>query len=112
MSLFTQGRQRPFRLQENNRLHRCPAFKISICCLLHIGECQIRHKLVRPYTPRHNGKAGRSHREDQKRFYSCHAFYSLDDFKKQLSVHSRRPNNLPMRPLRRLSPIEFAVQYV
>ena len=22
----------------------------------------------------------RSHREDQKRFYSCHTFYSLDDF--------------------------------
>ena len=87
-------------------------FKIGICCLLHIGECQIRHKLVRPYTPRHNGKVERSHREDQKRFYSCHAFYSLDDFAKQLSVHNRRPNNLPMRPLRRLSPIEFAVQYV
>ena len=40
----------------------------------------IRHKLIRPYTPRHNGKVERSHREDQKRFYSCHRFYSLDDF--------------------------------
>ena len=30
----------------------------------------IRHKLIRPYTPRHNGKVERSHREDQKRFYS------------------------------------------
>ena len=29
----------------------------------------IRHKLIRPYTPRHNGKVERSHREDQKRFY-------------------------------------------
>ena len=28
----------------------------------------IRHKLIRPYTPRHNGKVERSHREDQKRF--------------------------------------------
>ena len=35
----------------------------------------IRHKLIRPYTPRHNGKVERSHREDQKRFYSCHSFY-------------------------------------
>ncbi len=26
----------------------------------------IRHKLIRPYTPRHNGKVERSHREDQK----------------------------------------------
>lgn len=23
-----------------------------------------RHKLIRPYTPRHNGKVERSHRED------------------------------------------------
>lgn len=76
------------------------------------AELGIRHKLIRPYTPRHNGKVERSHREDQKRFYSCHDFYSLDDFAKQLSVHNRRSNNFPMRPLRWLSPIEFAVQYV
>ena len=69
-------------------------------------------KLIRPYTPRHNGKVERSHREDQKRFYSCHAFYSLDDFAKQLAVHNRRSNNLPMRPLRWLSPVAFTVQYV
>ena len=41
----------------------------------------------------------RSHREDQKRFYSCHSFYSLDDFSKQLAVHNRCSNNFPMRPL-------------
>ena len=76
------------------------------------AELGIRHKLIRPYTPRHNGKVERSHREDQKRFYSCHSFYSLDDFAKQLAVHNRRANNLPMRPLRWLSPNEFAVQYV
>ena len=35
------------------------------------AELGIRHKLIRPYTPRHNGKVERSHREDQKRFYSC-----------------------------------------
>ena len=72
----------------------------------------IRHKLIRPYTPRHNGKVERSHREDQKRFYSCHTFYSLEDFAKQLAVHNRRSNNFPMRPLRWLSPAEFTVQYV
>lgn len=63
------------------------------------AELGIRHKLIRPYTPRHNGKVERSHREDQKRFYSCHDFYSLDDFAKQLAVHHSRSNNLPMRPL-------------
>ena len=72
----------------------------------------IRHKLIRPYTPRHNGKVERSHREDQKRFYSCHSFYSLKDFETQLAVHNRRSNNFPMRPLSWLSPAEFTVQYV
>ena len=64
------------------------------------SELGIRHKLIRPYTPRHNGKEERSHREDQKRFYSCHSFFSLEDFEKQLAIHNRRTNNLPMRPLR------------
>ena len=75
----------------------------------HLG---IRHKLIRPYTPRHNGKVERSHREDQKRFYSCRSFYSLEDFAKQLTLHNRRSNNFPMRPLSWLSPNEFTVQYV
>lgn len=72
----------------------------------------IRHKLIRPYTPRHNGKVERSHREDQKRFYSSHSFYSLLDFAKLLSVYNQRSNNFPMRPLNWLSPIDFSVQYL
>ena len=60
----------------------------------------------------HNGKVERSHREDQKRFYNCHAFFSLEDFDKQLQIHNRRSNNIPMRPLHWLSPFELAVQYV
>lgn len=76
------------------------------------AQLGIRHKLIRPYTPRHNGKVERSHREDQKRFYDSHSFFSLDDFSKQLAVHNRRTNNLPMRPLHWLSPNELNVQYV
>ena len=76
------------------------------------GELGIRHKLIQPDTPRHNGKIERSPREDQKRFYSCRSFYSLNDSAKQLAVHNRRSNNFPMRPLRWLSPSEFTVQYV
>ena len=76
------------------------------------AQLGIRHKLIRPYTPRHNGKVERSHREDQKRFYSCHSFFSLEDFDKQLQIHIRRSNNIPMRPLRWLSPLEFTVQHV
>jgi transposase len=76
----------------------------------------IRHKLIRPYTPRHNGKVERSHREDQKRFYDTHSFYSLADFGEQLAVHQRKSNSLPMRPLRWSSPQDylksFTVQHV
>ncbi len=72
----------------------------------------IRHKLIRPYTPRHNGKVERSHREDQKRFYSSHSFYSLDDFASQLTVHNQLSNNFPMRPLLCLSPNDFSVQFL
>ena len=76
----------------------------------------IRHKLIRPYTPRHNGKVERSHREDQKRFYDTHRFYSLADFGGQLTAHQSRSNNRPMRPLHWLSPKEmlssFSVQLV
>jgi len=76
----------------------------------------IRHKLIRPYTPRHNGKVERSHREDQKRFYDTHRFYSLADFGGQLAAHQSRSNSRPMRPLRWASPREIIssgpVQYV
>ena len=67
----------------------------------------IRHKKIRPYTPRHNGKVERSHREDQKRFYNTHSFYSLADFGEQLAVHQRRSNSIPMRPLHWNSPKDF-----
>lgn len=80
------------------------------------AKLRIRHKLIRPYTPRHNGKVERSHREDQKRFYNTRHFYSLQDFAAQLSIHQNRSNNIPMRPLCWLSPPEFlrsyAVQHV
>ena len=71
----------------------------------------IRHKLIRPYTPRHNGKVERSHREDQKRLYDTHSFYSLADFSSELEVHMRRSNQRPMRPLHWLSPIHFFSNY-
>ena len=67
----------------------------------------IRHKLIKPYTPRHNGKVERSHRKDNEYFYATHKFYSFDDFKKQLAVHSRKYNNFPMRPLNWKSPSDY-----
>lgn len=76
-----------------------------------LADRGICHKLIRPYTPRHNGKVERSHREDQKRLYGTHSFYSLDDFGKQLAAHQSRSNNLPMRPLHWLSPREFLLAH-
>ena len=67
----------------------------------------IEHKLIKPYTPRHNGKVERSHRKDNEYFYATHKFYSFDDFKKQLAVHSRKYNNFPMRPLNWMSPSDY-----
>jgi transposase InsO family protein len=72
----------------------------------------IEHHLIRPYTPRHNGKVERSHRKDNEYFYATHSFYSFDDFKKQLAVHSRKYNNFPMRPLNWKSPADYIKAYL
>ena len=72
----------------------------------------IRHKLIKPYTPRHNGKVERSHRKDNEYFYATHTFYSFDDFKKQLSVHNRNYNNFPMRPLNWKSPAQYIKAFI
>ena len=72
--------------------------------LKHYG---IKHKLIRPYTQRHNGKVERSHRKDNEYFYASHKFYSFDDFKKQLSVRNREYNLFPMRPLNWKSPADY-----
>ena len=70
----------------------------------------IRHKRIRVYTPRHNGKVERSHRKDQERFYSRHSFFSLEDFNQQLRKYNKEYNNFPMRPLNWLSPNQY-LQY-
>ena len=65
-----------------------------------LQEYGIRHKLIRPFTPRHNGKVERSHRKDNERFYASHTFYSFEDFSRQLQIYNRRDyNQFPMRPL-------------
>lgn len=71
----------------------------------------IRHKLIRPYTPRHNGKVERSHRKDNEYFYAVTSFYSFDDFSKRLKVHNRKYNNFPMRPIGWISPKEKLASY-
>ena len=64
-----------------------------------LSKMGIRHKRIKPFTPKHNGKVERSHRKDNEEFYASHTFYSFDDFKKQLAVRQRQYNNFPMCPL-------------
>lgn len=70
------------------------------------ASLNIEHKLIRPRTPRHNGKVERSHRNDQNRFYNYLKFYSYDDLKYQMKNYLNRSNNIPMQVLGWLSPIE------
>jgi len=71
----------------------------------------IRHDVIKPFTPKHNGKVERSHRKDSERFYSHHKFYSLEDARKQIRIYNQEYNKFPMRPLGWKSPIEFYNEY-
>ena len=75
-----------------------------------LNQLNITHQLIRPRTPRHNGKVERSHRNDQNRFYNFLSFYSYDDFKKQTKSYLKRSNNIPMQVLGWLSPLEMRNQ--
>ena len=71
-----------------------------------LEELGIRHKLIKPKTPRHNGKVERSHRKDQERFYYNKIFCSFEDFKNRLKYWEREYNDFPMKPLGWKSPNE------
>lgn len=75
---------------------------LDICC----KKLDIQHKLIRPRTPRHNGKVERSHRNDQERFYNFLKFYSYDDLKIQMKRYLNRSNRIPMQVLGWKSPLE------
>lgn len=70
------------------------------------SNLNIEHKLIRPRTPRHNGKVERSHRNDQNRFYNYLKFYSYDDLLKQMKAYLKRSNNIPVQVLGWISPLE------
>lgn len=75
-----------------------------------LNQLNITHQLIRPRTPRHNGKVERSHRNDQNRFYNFLSFYSYNDLKKQTKSYLKRSNNIPMQVLGWLSPLEMRNQ--
>ena len=71
-----------------------------------LKSLNIQHKLIKPRTPRHNGKVERSHRNDQQRFYSYLKFYSYNDLLLQMKAYLKRSNNIPMQILGWISPLE------
>ena len=77
-----------------------------------LKEQGIEHKLIKPKTPRHNGKVERSHRKDQERFYYNKVFCSFEDFKNRLKYWEKEYNNFPMKPLNWLSPNEKYLEYI
>ena len=87
---FTHG-------SKTNRVH-----PFDVLC----NSLSIEHKLIKPRTPRHNGKFERSHRNDQNRFYNYLSFYSYDDLIQQMKSYLKRSNNIPMQILGWISPIQ------
>ena len=77
-----------------------------------LKELGIEHKLIRPRTPRHNGKVERSHRKDQEIFYYKRVFVSFEDFKEKLRHWTREYNNFPMKPLNWKSPNEKYLEFI
>ena len=78
----------------------CP-FDKELCRL------SIKHKLIPPRTPWHNGKVERSHRNDQRYFYDWETFRSVDDLNRKLAEHLKWSNNKPMRTLGNKSPLQL-----
>ncbi len=66
----------------------------------------IVHQLIRPRTPRHNGKVERSHRNDNQHFYQFLKFYDLADLRLQGLRYLKRSNDTPMSVLYYKTPNE------
>lgn len=76
-----------------------------------LEDLGIKHKLIKPYTPKENGRVERSHRKDQERFYYKNMFYNLEDLRNKGKEWRKEYNNFPMKPLGWLSPNEFLRRY-
>lgn len=91
------GQEFTFLKEFANKIHKFDA----LC-----SELGIEHKLIKPRTPRHNGKVERSHRNDNERFYKFLKFYSYDDLLNQMKSYLKRSNNIPSSVLKWKTPIE------
>lgn len=65
-----------------------------------LNKLKIKHKLIRAYTPRHNGKVERSHRSDNEGFYNTLTFSTYEELVEKMSEWNIRYNNRPHSSLR------------
>lgn len=75
-----------------------------------IQGTSIKHVLIPPRTPWHNGKVERSHRNDQRYFYDWETFRSVEELNEKLAIHLKWSNNKTMRTLGRKSPIQLLAE--
>ena len=60
---------------------------------LHLESLGIRHKLIKVATPRHNGKAERSHRTDEEEFYRQVRLDTFPQAQRRLAAWNHRYNH-------------------
>jgi len=72
-----------------------------------LARLGIRHKLIPPRTPWHNGKVERSHRNDQRYFYDWETFRNVEELNRKLEKHLIWSNNKVMRTLGGKSPTQL-----
>ena len=75
-----------------------------------MSKLGIKHKLIPPRTPWHNGKVERSHRNDQRYFYDWETFRSVEELNAKLEKHLIWSNNKSMRTLGRKSPAQLLAE--
>lgn len=90
-------------LRETKLIH-----KLDTLC----EQLGITHKLIKPRTPRHNGKVERSHRNDNERFYKYLKFYSFDDLQNQMKAYLKRSNNIPSSAIRWKTPNQLREEHL
>ena len=76
-----------------------------------LEDLGLEYKVIKPHTPKQNGRVERSHRKDQERFYYKRVFYSLEDLRNQGKEWRKEYNNFPMKPLGWKSPNDKLKEY-
>ncbi|MDR3185828.1 MAG: DDE-type integrase/transposase/recombinase [Christensenellaceae bacterium] len=84
-----------------------------------LNSLNIKHMLIKPQTPWHNGKVERSHRTDESLFYKYLTFHTLDELETKMNLWLCRYNAMPSTSIRNCagkrvyqSPIEKRLELI